>query len=312
MSLVDSLLEHERAWNQRPLLRRIYREWFALLTSRLSDVDGATIELGSGIGQLRAFVPELVTTDVEATPWAERVVDAEALPYEDGALANIVMLDVFHHLPRPAVFLDEATRALAIGGRVVMLEPYVSPLSAVAYRLHHERLELDADGFAESDSPDPLDANLAQTTLAFFRQRGEYERRWPLVVAFVAFGVLYPALRPQVDEARDRGVTARATQRVNDWVESHLSGDQVALTFLESDDSRTFALVGHYADVPPRRYRFLPATNEGVAYANEKGLDVRYVITAAPTDPSALTSSLGLAGSAVPIDAPGFVYRVAP
>jgi hypothetical protein len=136
--------------------------------------------------------------------------------------------------------------------------------------------------------------------------------RWPLVVAFVAFGVLYPALRPQVDEARDRGVTARATQRVNDWVESHLSGDQVALTFLESDDSRTFALVGHYADVPPRRYRFLPATNEGVAYANENGLDVRYVITAAPTDPSALTSSLGLAGSAVPIDAPGFVYRVAP
>jgi SAM-dependent methyltransferase len=179
MSLVDSLREHERAWNERPLLRRIYREWFALLASRLSKVDGATIELGSGIGQLRAFVPQLVTTDVEATPWAERVVDAEALPYEDGALANIVMLDVFHHLPRPAVFLDEATRALAIGGRVVMLEPYVSPLSAVAYRLHHERLELDADGFAESDSPDPLDANLAQTTLAFFRQRGEYERRWP-------------------------------------------------------------------------------------------------------------------------------------
>jgi SAM-dependent methyltransferase len=179
MSLVDSLREHERAWNERPLLRRIYRDWFALLASRLSKVDGATIELGSGIGQLRAFVPQLVTTDVEATPWAERVVDAEALPYEDGALANIVMLDVFHHLPRPAVFLDEATRALAPGGRVVMLEPYVSPLSAVAYRLHHERLELDADGFAESDSPDPLDANLAQTTLAFFRQREEYERRWP-------------------------------------------------------------------------------------------------------------------------------------
>ena len=60
-----------------------------------------------------------------------------------------------------------------------MLEPYVSPLSRVAYRFHHERLELDVSGFAESESRDPLDANLAQTTLAFFEQRAEYDRRWP-------------------------------------------------------------------------------------------------------------------------------------
>jgi SAM-dependent methyltransferase len=179
MSLVDTLLEHERAWNERPLLRRVYEEWFALLASRLSSVEGATIELGSGIGRLREFVPQLVTSDVEATPWADEIVDAEALPFADGDVANIVMLDVFHHLPKPAAFLDEATRALAPAGRVVMLEPYVSRVSGLAYRLHHERLELDGDGFAESDSADPLDANLAQTTLAFFRQRPEYERRWP-------------------------------------------------------------------------------------------------------------------------------------
>jgi SAM-dependent methyltransferase len=179
MSLAESLREHERAWNDRPLLRSIYRDWFELLASRLSRVDRPTIELGSGIGQLRDAVPDLVTTDVEPTPWADRVVDADALPYGDGELANVVLLDVYHHLPRPAAFLDEARRALAPGGRVVMLEPYCSPLSSLAYRLHHERLELDADGFAESDSTDPLDANLAQTTLAFYRQRDEYHRRWP-------------------------------------------------------------------------------------------------------------------------------------
>jgi SAM-dependent methyltransferase len=179
VNLAQSLHEHERAWNERPLLRQLYREWFALLASRLSPVDGVTMELGSGIGQLRNFVPGLVTTDVEETPWADRVMDAGALPYADGELANIVMLDVFHHLPRPASFLDEARRTLAVGGRVVMLEPYVSRLSGLAYRLHHERLELGADGFAESESTDPLDANLAQTTNAFFRQRQEYARRWP-------------------------------------------------------------------------------------------------------------------------------------
>jgi SAM-dependent methyltransferase len=179
VSLAESLREHERAWEQRPLLRRIYRDWFELLASRLARVPGETIELGSGIGRLREAVPQLVTTDVEQTPWSDRVVDAEALPYADGELANIVMLDVYHHLSRPAAFLDEAGRTLTTGGRVVMLEPYCSPLSSLAYRLHHERLELGADGFAESESADPLDANLAQTTLAFFRQRVEYRRRWP-------------------------------------------------------------------------------------------------------------------------------------
>lgn len=179
MELVETLRDHERAWNERPLLRKIYRDWFVLLASRLARVPGATLELGSGIGQLREFVPDLVTSDVEQTPWADRVVDAVQLPYGDGELANIVMLDVYHHLPEPAAFLDEARRALGPGGRVVMLEPHVSPVSGLAYRFHHERLELDGDGFAGSDSPDPMDANLAQTTLAFFKQRDEYARRWP-------------------------------------------------------------------------------------------------------------------------------------
>lgn len=179
MELVETLRDHERAWNERSLLRRIYRDWFALLASRLARGRGATLELGSGIGQLREFVPGLVTSDVEETPWADQVVDAARLPYGDAELTNILMLDVYHHLPQPAGFLDEARRTLAPGGRVVMLEPHVSPLSGLAYRFHHERLELGGDGFAGSDSPDPMDANLAQTTLAFFRQRDEYTRRWP-------------------------------------------------------------------------------------------------------------------------------------
>jgi SAM-dependent methyltransferase len=181
VSLAESLREHERAWNERPLLRRIYRDWFELLSSKLSRVGGPTIELGSGIGRLRESVPELVTTDVEPTPWADRVVDAALLPYQDGELANIVMLDVFHHLPRPASFLDEARRALAPRGRVVMLEPYCAPVSSLVYRfLHHERLDLNEDAFAEWSSNDPLaDANIAQPTLAFFRQVDEFRRRWP-------------------------------------------------------------------------------------------------------------------------------------
>ena len=135
--------------------------------------------------------------------------------------------------------------------------------------------------------------------------------RAPALLAVVFLVTLYHPLQLQFDEAQDRGKIAEATERVNAWVEPRLRPDEVALTFLESDDSRTYALVRQYApSTPPRRFRFLPATSRGVEYAAENGLHVRYVITGAETDPAALLESLRLEGRAAAVDAPGFVYRV--
>ncbi len=128
-------------------MRRQYGEWYAAIVKSLADVPGPTVELGSGIGKLKDFKSDAVTTDVEPTPWADAVVDAEALPYADGAVANLVLLDVFHHLADPARFLDEARRVLAPGGRVVIVDPYCSTVSTPIYkRFHHERTDLSAPG----------------------------------------------------------------------------------------------------------------------------------------------------------------------
>jgi SAM-dependent methyltransferase len=109
-------------------------------------------------------------------------VDAEALPYEERWLANLVLVDVFHHLARPARFLDEATRVLRPGGRVIVLDPYCSPVSTVAYRrFHHERTDLSAGAFEDDASiaDEPLASNQARATLVFFRNADELRRRWP-------------------------------------------------------------------------------------------------------------------------------------
>jgi len=183
--LVEALLVQERAWQRRPLVRSLYEEWYRAIAARLSRVPGDSIELGSGIATLQTVCPDVRPTDVEPTPWTDEVVDACDLPYADGSLANLVLVDVFHHLARPADFLDEATRVLGPGGRVVILDPYCSPVSTRMYGLfHHERTDLEVSPFDPDHAGDgnPLESNQALATLAFYRHADVLGRRWPGLV----------------------------------------------------------------------------------------------------------------------------------
>jgi len=145
-------------------------------------VDGPTVELGSGFGALAESIPDVVLTDVEETPWAAAAVDAECLPYADGAVANLVLIDVFHHLARPRRFLDEACRVLPVGGRLIVLDPYCSPVSTIAYTAFH-RERTDLSGAVLDDDPEvarsPFDSNQARATLVFFRHLDRFDDAWP-------------------------------------------------------------------------------------------------------------------------------------
>ena len=181
-----------------PLVRRLYRDWFGLVVARLAPVPGATVELGSGIGAFKEYYPAALTTDVEPTPWAERVADAELLPFEDTSVANLVLIDVFHHLARPRRFLDAAARVLSPGGRVIIVDAYCSPVSYRVYRrFHQERTDMSATPFADdpASAASPMAANPARATLVFFRHGDEFERRCPQLAVVeqirLAF-LLYP------------------------------------------------------------------------------------------------------------------------
>lgn len=143
------LIEMERnrlAWRRKPLLKRLYGDFYRLIQQNISHAPGSTVELGSGIGAIKEFIPDCIATDIFPNPWIERMENAYKLSFESGTISNLVLLDVFHHLQYPGTALSEFSRVLTTGGRILMLEPYAGLIGRTVYGLfHHEPLELHTE-----------------------------------------------------------------------------------------------------------------------------------------------------------------------
>ena len=183
-STLERFEAHRRVWDRNPALRALYAEWYGRIADQLPPLAiGPRVELGSGPGFARQFIPDLELTDLVRAPWHDRELDAEALPYGDASLGALVLFDVLHHLPSPRRFFAEAIRVLRPGGRLVMCEPYIGPLSYPVYKLLHvEPLAMRVDPLADQggrDTRDPFDSNQAIPTLLFGRGKAAFEVAFP-------------------------------------------------------------------------------------------------------------------------------------
>lgn len=167
----------------KPFLRRIYQEWYAMLARALPaahDMPGRVLELGSGAGFFKEFVPDALTSEIFGCPGVDVVLDGQRMPLADGSLRAIAMTDVFHHLPDARRFLAEATRTVRPGGVVAMIEPWVSTWSKLIYtRLHHEPFRPDATDWSFPARGPLSGANGALPWIVFQRDRATFEREFP-------------------------------------------------------------------------------------------------------------------------------------
>lgn len=174
------LEERRRAWESKEIIRRLYGKWYDLIKDALKP--GRTLELGGGSGNLREFLPEAITSDIVFAPWLDAVMDAQALPFKEESLDNIVLFDVLHHLESPVSFFRELERVLRPKGRVVMMEPYVSWLSFPVYRwLHAEGMTWSVDPLQKGtgEGKEPFEGNQAVPTLLFGKHRKRFSRLFP-------------------------------------------------------------------------------------------------------------------------------------
>jgi len=131
--------KNQEYWNRKPLLRTLYGDFYRQISTHLSRLpDGKIVELGSGLGNIHEVIPDCIRTDLFPNPWIDQIENAYKLSFADETVSDLILTDVFHHLKYPGTALNELHRVLRRGGRVIMLEPYLSALGLFVYGASHD------------------------------------------------------------------------------------------------------------------------------------------------------------------------------
>ena len=159
-------------WRRKPLLRKVYQAFYEEIDMELRhDLDGATVEIGSGIGNLKSVVPAAIATDIFPNPWLDQVENAYALTFPNESVANLILFDVWHHLEYPGTALAEFHRVLRKGGRLVIFDPAMGLLGRIVYGVfHHEPLALGKE-IRWSAPP-----NFSSTDMTYYAAQGNAQR----------------------------------------------------------------------------------------------------------------------------------------
>lgn len=175
------LQHYQLVWNNKAVLRSIYASFY----DRIFDhsIDGRTLEIGSGVGSLRDKFADIVATDIQYAPWIEVVVDAQRIPFCENAFSNIVMVDVLHHVEHTIEFFRESSRVLKTGGRIIAVEPAITPFSWFFYNFFHAEPVLLREEPLTAGPPNPLKnpyhSNQAIPTLIVTSYKKKFEKLFP-------------------------------------------------------------------------------------------------------------------------------------
>ncbi len=172
--------EFRAVWQSKPALRAVYDDYYRRMARWRRP--GPSLEIGAGSGNLKERLPDVIASDIVGSPWLDAVLDAQALPFVDGSLASVVGVDVLHHIEYPSRFLREIGRVLRPGGRLVVVEPAITPVSRIVFALGHpEPVDMRADPLVDGTpdpSRDPMESNQAIPTL-LARHRHRLETEFP-------------------------------------------------------------------------------------------------------------------------------------
>jgi len=179
----EILKRHREIWQKKKVLRDIYHDWYRLIIENMAD-NRPVLEIGSGGGNFKGFFPDVISSDFIFCEWIDLNLDAHVLPFRQNSLGNIIFIDVLHHLANPVLFLSEAQKVLQNNGRLIMLEPYISPFSYIIYNyFHQEDVDFKIDVWnrriASNNKKKAFDGNSAIPTMMFSKEIKKFKKEFP-------------------------------------------------------------------------------------------------------------------------------------
>lgn len=137
----EAITIHRRMIKENQLLAKhhafIY-QYFKKVEDALDNLRYPSLEIGSGGGFLKEYLPNVVTSDVVKSNGIDRVEDAGALSFPDNSLKAVYANGVLHHIKDPAACLSCIQSVLVSGGRFVCNEPSSGLLGYFMNRHFHD------------------------------------------------------------------------------------------------------------------------------------------------------------------------------
>ena len=161
----------------------LYQDWYKLISSYLSEVDGINIELGCGASFINQIDKGIKKTDIFLNSNTDFKLDAMEIGKRfKNKISNLILVNVFHHISNPELFLRSAEKSLLSEGRIIMIEPSNNVWSRLVFKLvGHEKFDTKQLCWS-FESKDPLlDSNQALSWIIFHRDYKKFKKLFPML-----------------------------------------------------------------------------------------------------------------------------------
>ncbi|MDP1822144.1 MAG: class I SAM-dependent methyltransferase [Archangium sp.] len=129
---------HQKILAEKKMIRAVFEEFYrtslALEAKHFGSTTGLRVEIGAGTSFFKSLQPDLISTDLEASPHLDMVVDAQRMPFENESVRTLFCINAFHHFPEPRKFFSEVMRVVRPGGGCIIIDPAYGPVSDFLYR----------------------------------------------------------------------------------------------------------------------------------------------------------------------------------
>lgn len=117
---LTEICSNRLAYAKRLILRKVYAHFYSLIAKEVDlNISGYKIDIGSGMGKIKARLPDCLAPIFFPNPWPDHVENAYLLSFNDYSIRHLILINVWHHLEHPVNALNEFRRVLAPEGRLL-------------------------------------------------------------------------------------------------------------------------------------------------------------------------------------------------